>query len=117
MILGIGETLAAFAKAKAEMEAAAPLATRASAAILGSNMVSRAPRDTGATASSIAVQETESSGDGAVSSVGPETTYARFTEYGTVYIPAQHWMLESADSATSQIVATMTAIFQAALRF
>jgi HK97 gp10 family phage protein len=116
-ILGVEKTVAAFAEARAEMELAAPVATKASAGIIAQQMVSRAPRDTGATANSIEIQETETSGEGAVSRVGPGTSYARFTEYGTAYMPAQHWMLEAMDSSTSQIVATMTAIFSAAMRF
>ncbi|MGH7206839.1 MAG: HK97-gp10 family putative phage morphogenesis protein, partial [Nitrospiraceae bacterium] len=110
-IRGIAQTKAAFAKARAEMEAAAPAASKAAGEVLARTMISRAPRATGATASSIRVDT-----DGETAHVGPTMAYARFPEFGTVFISGQHYMTQAADDSQGAIVASIAAILKAALR-
>ncbi|MGH7206894.1 MAG: HK97-gp10 family putative phage morphogenesis protein [Nitrospiraceae bacterium] len=110
-IRGIAQTKAAFAKATAEMEAAAPAASKAAGEVLARAMISRTPRQTGATASSIRVDSEDETAH-----VGPTTSYARFPEFGTVHMSAQHYMMKAADDSQGAIVASIAAILKAALR-
>jgi HK97 gp10 family phage protein len=109
-ILGIARTQEAFKRVGIEMDAAAPSAARAGGEVVARAAQARAPRRTGATAASIHV---ESSGQTAL--VGPTTPWAKFPEFGTVYIPAQRYMQDAADSSHTGIVAAMIPIFKAAI--
>jgi HK97 gp10 family phage protein len=110
MIHGIARTNAALLAVAAKMQVAAPLAAQAGAEVVGRNMIARAPRDTGATASSIRVQV-----EGDTAHVGPSTIYARFPEFGTRYIPGQHYMEQAADDSTSAVVSAIATIMKAAV--
>ena len=113
-VRGIPRTRLALAAAERAVELAAPTAVRAAGEALAREMVSRAPRATGATASSVRV-DVDSLGDGATAHVGPTTSYARFRNFGTVYVSGLHWMEGSADASVGQIVAVQAAIFRAAI--
>ena len=109
-IRGIARTNAALLAVAAKMEAAAPFAAQAGAEVVGRQILTRVPRDTGATASSIRVQV-----DGEIAHVGPSTIYARFPEFGTVYIPGQHYMEQAAEDSTSAVVSAIATIMKAAV--
>jgi HK97 gp10 family phage protein len=110
IVHGISQTRAALALVEAKIKTAAPTAARAGAEVVGRNMISRAPRDTGATAASIRVDS-----GGETAQVGPTTSYARFPEFGTRYIPAQRFMRDAADASESEVVAAQIAVYRAAL--
>jgi HK97 gp10 family phage protein len=114
-VRGIPATKAALAKVKAEIELAAPEATKAGGEIVARAMVASAPRDTGRLASSIRVVETSSFGDGATSKVGSDVPYARFVEFGTVFMAAQPFAEDAGDSSTSALVTAMASIYRAAI--
>lgn len=107
----VAATKAAFLRIEAELLAAAPAASRAGAEIVAREAARRAPRDTGATAASITVTS-----DGATAHAGPQTAWARFTEYGTIYISPEHWLLEAGEASTEGIIAAETAIMKVVLR-
>jgi HK97 gp10 family phage protein len=109
-ILGISQTKAALARVAAEMAVATPIAERASAGVVARAVAARAPRDTGRLISSIRVDPDDSGANAVV-----DVDYARFNEYGTRYMPAQHFMADAADASTSGIVATMLAVYRAAI--
>lgn len=111
IIRGIPQTRAALARVEAEIKVAAPAAARAGAEIIGRAAQSRAPRNTGVTASSITV-----SSDGEMARVGPTTAYARFPEFGTVHMAGQHYMQEAADASQGSIVAAVAAILKTAIQ-
>lgn len=107
---GTAETKAALARVEAEMKATAPAAARAGAEVVGSAAASNAPRNTGATANSIRVDSA-----GETAHVGPTTSWARFTELGTVYVGAQHWLQSAAESSTTGVVSAMASVLKAAI--
>jgi HK97 gp10 family phage protein len=109
-IHGIARTNAALLAVAAKMRVAAPLAAKAGAEVVGRQAIARVPRDTGATAASIRVQV-----EGDTAHVGPSTDYARFTEYGTVYIPGQHYMEQAAEDSASAVVSAIATIMKAAV--
>jgi len=109
-IRGIARTNAALLAVRARTEVAAPFASKAGAEVVGRRAIVRAPRDTGATAGSIRVQV-----EGDIAHVGPTTDYARFPEFGTRYIPGQHYMQEAADESVGDVVSAMAAIIKAAV--
>jgi HK97 gp10 family phage protein len=109
-IRGIAQTNAALLAVRARTEAAAPFASNAGAQVVGRRAIARAPRDTGATASSIRVQV-----EGDTAHVGPTTVYARFPEYGTRYMPGQHYMQEAADESVDDVVSAIAAVIKAAV--
>lgn len=113
-VRGIPQTKAALERVRLEIAAASPVATKAGGEIVARDMVARAPRDTGALASSIAVNVVPEA-DGATASVGPSVPYARFTEFGTVYVTAQHFTAEAAEGSESGIVTAMASIYKAAI--
>jgi hypothetical protein len=57
----------------------------------------------------------DSVGYGATAHVGPTTSYARFREFGTIYVTALHWMEGAALSSIPGIVGRMAAVFKAAV--
>jgi len=109
MIRGIPETKRALARLEDRIKAAAPLAARASGEVLQREMQSRAPRDTGALATSISVDV-----DGETARVGAGVDYDRFPHLGTVYQSAQPYGEEGARASTSEIIAAQTAIMRQA---
>jgi HK97 gp10 family phage protein len=113
-VRGIPQTKAALAKVRAEIELAAPKATQAGGEIVARDMASRAPRNTGRLASGIRV-DVSSLGDGAIAKVGSDAPYDRFVQKGTVFMAAQAYGEDAADSTSSAIVAAMAAIFKAAI--
>ncbi len=113
-VRGIPRTKAALARVQAEIEAASPVAVKAAGDIVARAMVARAPRRTGALASSIRV-DVSSLGEGAVAKVGAEVPYDRFVQKGTVYMAAQPYGEEAADDTPSPIVAAMLAIYRTAI--
>jgi len=110
MIRGIGRTTAALLAARARTELAAPFASEAGAEAVGRRAVARAPRDTGATAASIRVEV-----EGDTAHVGPTTDYAPFPEYGTRYMPGQHYMQESATESVPDVVSAIASVIKAAV--
>lgn len=110
MIVGIAQTRAAFLRVETEMRLAAPIAARAGATAVARNAAALAPRHTGQTANSMTV-----SSDGNTASAGPTTPWARFPEYGTQYMPGQHYMERAADASRGEIITAMIAIFRAAI--
>jgi HK97 gp10 family phage protein len=113
-IRGIPRMKAALAKAAAEIEAASPTAVKASGEVVARAMVDRAPRDTGRMASSIGVA-VQSIGDGATAKVGADVPYARFVEFGTVYMAAQPFEEEAGNESTTALVTAMASIYKAAI--
>jgi hypothetical protein len=107
---GIAETKAALLALEARLLAAAPIASRSAAEAFGEGMAAAAPRNTGATAASITVAS-----EGATAHVGPTTPWARFTEYGTVYITAMAWMERGVDQMRSPALQKMEEVFRAAV--
>ena len=114
-VRGIPQTKAALEKIKLEIEAASPEATKAGGEIVAKAMASRAPRRTGRLASSIRVLEVGSLGDGAVARVGSDAPYDRFVQKGTVFMAAQAYAEDAADSIESAVAAAMAAIYKAAV--
>jgi HK97 gp10 family phage protein len=113
-IHGMARTKAALAKVKLEVEAASPSAVKAGGEILANTMAAGMPRHTGRMASSVSVN-VESMGDGAKAQVGPDVSYARFPNFGTVYLTAQHFMEDAGEAADSPIVTAMASIYRAAI--
>jgi HK97 gp10 family phage protein len=109
-ITGIAKTKAALARVRLEMEAATPIAEKASAEIIAKAAIARAPVDTGQLVQSIHVDD---SGTGA--NAVADVPYAPFPEYGTRYMPGQHYMAQAAEDSKLGIVATMLAIYRAAI--
>jgi HK97 gp10 family phage protein len=111
VVHGIPEALAALERRKIQAKIATPIATRAGGEVVQGIAQAVAPKDTGALAASITV---EMEGDDA--QVGPTVEYARFPNYGTVYIRAQHYM-ETASAVASPIVeAAMAAVYKIAMK-
>jgi HK97 gp10 family phage protein len=110
MIHGIARTNAALLAVAARVQVAAPFAAQAGAEVVGRNIIARTPRDTGATAASVRVIV-----DGDTAHAGPTTNYARFPQYGTVYIPGQHYMEQAAEDSTSAVVSAIATIMKAAV--
>lgn len=115
IVRGIPQTKRALERVKLEIEAAAPAATKAGGEVVARVMQSNAPRNTGATAGSIAVS-TDSLGGGAVAHAGPATAYARFRNFGTVFVSALHWIERSADASIPGVVSAMTELYRAAVK-
>jgi HK97 gp10 family phage protein len=111
---GLPQTKTALEKAKREIELAAPSAAKAGGEAVARAAASRAPRRTGRLAASIRV-ETTTLGDGATASVGTDVSYARFPEFGTVYMPGQHFLSDGAKAAEREIVAAAIAVFKSAI--
>ena len=109
-IKGIGQTTAALLAVRARTEIAAPFASQAGAVAVGRRAIARAPRDTGATAASIRVQV-----EGDTARVGPTTGYARFPEFGTVYMPGQHYMQGAADDSVEEVISAIAAVIKTAV--
>jgi HK97 gp10 family phage protein len=109
-IFGIPRAKAALRKVELEIQLAAPVAARAGGVAVAREMASLAPQNTGATASSIRVDT-----DGPVAHAGPTTPYARFPNFGTVYIAPLHWMEEAAERSHVEIVSAMATAFRAAI--
>lgn len=110
---GTAETKAALAKVRLEIETAAPTATKAGGEVIARSMTSRAPRRTGALASSIRVDVSSSIG-GALAKVGTEVPYDRFVQRGTVYMAPQAYG-EDAANDTAGVAAAMAAVYKAAI--
>jgi hypothetical protein len=77
-------------------------------------MASRAPRDTGHLVSLLGVEE-DSSGSGAMARAGSDAPYDRFVQRGTRHMAAQPYGEEAAVAAAPGVVASMAAIFKAAV--
>jgi HK97 gp10 family phage protein len=109
-IRGLPQLRAKLAQVTAEIELASPIATKAGGEVVARAMVARAPRDTGALASSI---RTETNATGTL--VGPDVDYARFVEYGTRYMAAQPFAEEAAGDVIAEVVTAMASVFKAAI--
>jgi HK97 gp10 family phage protein len=109
-IRGIAQTKAALARVQVQARAAAPTASKAAAGVVGRNITSRAPRNTGATATSVRVFS-----EGETAGAGPTTSYARFPEFGTRFQAAQNYMADAADASEAEVVTTIAAIMKAAV--
>jgi HK97 gp10 family phage protein len=109
-IRGIGQTTAALLAVRARTEVAAPFASQAGAEAVGRSAIARAPRDTGATAASIRVEV-----EGDTAHVGPSTVYARFPEYGTRYMPGQHYMEQSAMESVGEVISAIATVIKTAV--
>jgi len=110
-ILGIPETVAAFARLVVEAEAGEKIAEVAGAKVIAKDMQARSPVDTGKMRSSIHVELTKSGAKAVVS-----VPYARFVEFGTVYQNPQPFVAESADEAEGPVLSSMVAVFKRILR-
>jgi HK97 gp10 family phage protein len=53
--------------------------------------------------------------EGDTARVGPTTDYARVPEFGTRYMPGQHYMQSSADESVDDVVSAIAAIIKAAV--
>lgn len=113
-IRGQAELKAKLAAINAGIEAASPEAVKAGSEPVEQTMKSRAPRLTGALISSISTG-VQSFGDGAQAKTGADVPYDRYVQRGTIYMMAQPYGEEAADSATAPVVAAMTAVYRAAL--
>lgn len=111
---GIARTKAALKRIEIQVEAASPSAVKAGGEVLASAMRSRAPRRTGALASSIGIS-VSSLGEGATAKVGADVDYDRFVQGGTINMASQAYGEEAGDSASSGIAAAMAAIYRAAI--
>ena len=110
-VLGIPQTLAAFARLQGEAEVGEKVAEAAGGKVVAADMRARAPVDTGAMRNSITVRLT---GEGA--QVAVLVPYARFVEFGTRYMDAQPFMDESADAVGGKVGSVMATVFKRILR-
>jgi HK97 gp10 family phage protein len=109
-VTGVPQVKASLARIALQAEAASPVAARAGARYVEAAAKQIAPRNTGALVASITTQM-----DGDDAAVGPTVDYARFPNFGTRYIAAQHFMEQAAQASTPQVGATMVAILRAAI--
>jgi HK97 gp10 family phage protein len=105
------QLLAALERLVVEAKLATPIAARAGGEAVKNAAQAVAPKDTGALAASITV---EMEGDDA--QVGPTVDYARFPNFGTRYIRAQHYMEQAAAAASPTAAAAMVAVYKIALK-
>jgi HK97 gp10 family phage protein len=108
---GIPQAIAALEARKIAAKIATPIAARAAGVAVQNVARGVAPKDTGALAASITV---EMEGDDA--QVGPTVDYARFPNFGTRYIRAQHYMEQASAAATPMVAAAMAAVYRTAIR-
>jgi HK97 gp10 family phage protein len=87
-----------------ELKKIARAKLRAAAEILLSAMISNVPVDTGFLRDSLRIEDVDEDSV----RVGTDTDYAIFTEYGTKYMTAQHWMAESLAQAETAINQTLS---------
>jgi HK97 gp10 family phage protein len=111
VVHGIPQALAALERRKIAGKIATPIATRAGAQVIQNAARVNAPKNTGALAASIIVEM-----DGDDARVGPTVEYARFPEFGTRYIPAQHYLEQASSTASPVAAAAMAAIYKIAMR-
>jgi HK97 gp10 family phage protein len=111
VVHGIPEALAALERRKIAAKVATPIAARAGGQVVQGVAQAIAPKDTGTLAASITV---EMEGDDA--QIGPTVEYARFTNFGTRYISAQHYMESAAAAASSVAAAAMAAVYKIAMK-
>jgi HK97 gp10 family phage protein len=110
VIHGIPQAIAALEARKIAAKVATPIATKAGAEIVRNVARVIAPKNTGALAASITV---DMEGDDA--QVGPTVDYARFPEFGTRYIQAQHYMEQASSTANPLAAAAMAAVYRTAI--
>jgi HK97 gp10 family phage protein len=110
-IRGMPQVLAALERVVIEAEIATPIAAKAGGEAVKTAVQAVAPRNTGALAASVTV---EMEGDDA--QVGPTVDYARFPNFGTQYIRAQHYMEQAAAAASPTAAAAMEAVYKIALK-
>jgi HK97 gp10 family phage protein len=113
-VYGMAKTKAALKKVQLQAGAAAGPAAEAGGQVVQREMASRAPRDTGNLVSLISVEE-DSTGDGATAKVGSDAPYDRFVQSGTRHMAAQPYGEQAAVAAAPGVVASMAAIFKAAV--
>jgi HK97 gp10 family phage protein len=111
VVHGIPEALAALERRKIAGKIATPIATRAGGEVIQNVARAIAPKNTGALAASIVVEM-----DGDDAQVGPTVSYARFPEFGTRYIRAQHYMEQASATANPVAVAAMAAVYEIAMK-
>jgi HK97 gp10 family phage protein len=109
LVHGIAKTKAALEKVSLEIRAAAPASAKAGGEVLAHDMAARAPRRTGRLAASIVAES-----DGDTTHVGATVPYARFVEFGTVYMAAQSFETDAAEQPGS-VAAAVAAILKAAI--
>lgn len=108
---GIPQAIAALEARKLAAKVATPIAARAGGGAVQNVARAVAPKDTGRLAASITV---EMEGDDA--QVGPTVDYARFPNYGTRYIRAQHYMEQASAAASPVVAAAMAAVYKIAMK-
>ncbi len=108
---GIPQAIAALEARLLAAKVATPIAARAGGQAVQNIARAIAPKNTGALAASITV---EMEGDDA--QVGPTVDYARFPNFGTRYIRAQHYMEEASAAASPAVAAAMAAVYKVAMR-
>jgi HK97 gp10 family phage protein len=110
-LLGEEELKAKLVAMSARVNAANGPAAAAGAEVVARAFAEHAPRDTGATAESARV---EKEGDAAYA--GVSTDYARFTEYGTEYVTAQHWARQAYETSKEGAIGAFALVIREALR-
>lgn len=110
-IRGMPQVLAALERVVIEANIATPIATKAGGEAVKNAAQAVAPKDTGALAASITI---EMEGDDA--QVGPTVDYARFPNFGTRYIRAQHYMEQASVAASPAVAAAMEAVYKIAMK-
>jgi len=104
-LLGEAKVRAALVRVQLEAEAAAPVAENAMARVVAGRARALAPRATGRLAASIRAEGSEAKAD---------ISYARFQEFGTRFVAAQHF-LKRAGEAHKEIAAAAIPVFRAAI--
>ncbi len=104
----LAATRRALTRVMLEVTAVAPAASEAGGKVLAADMAAKAPRDTGALASSIVVQS-----EGETAHVGPTVPYARFVQFGTRYMAAQPFEEEAANDVQARIVTEIAVLLKA----
>jgi HK97 gp10 family phage protein len=108
---GVPQALAALERRKIAARIATPVAAHAGGVVVQNVARGVAPKDTGRLAASITV---EMEGDDA--QIGPTVEYARFPNFGTRYIRAQHYMEEASAAASPTVAAAMAAVYKIAMK-
>jgi len=111
IVLGVPQTLAAFARLALEAEVATPVATQVGGQLVAAVMKAQAPKDTGRLAASIAVRR---DGDDAI--VGAGVDYDHFVQRGTRYMEAQPYAEEASSEVGKAVGEVMASVFKAVLR-
>ncbi len=105
-LIGEARLKAHLKRIRLEAEAAAPAAENAMARVVAGRARASAPRRTGRLAASIRAEGSQAKAD---------ISYARFQEFGTRFVAAQHF-LKRAGEAHKEIAAAAIPVFRAAIK-